>query len=115
MLTLRRQSFTLLFDRIVETEQHTLALAKALAPCLIMRGAQLSIIRKLPSEHIAEIHTTLLSWITKKISAYETMKNKRGRNKSILFFRVLQHLLVGIDSSDALKMYVIIPFAILCP
>ncbi|KAL5478298.1 IRR1 [Sanghuangporus weigelae] len=99
-----RESFTLVLDRIVETEQHALGLAKALAPCLIMRGAQLSVIRKLASEYIVEIHTTLLSWITKKISAYETMKNKRGRNKSILFFKVLQHLLVGIDARDALNI-----------
>ncbi|OCB88288.1 hypothetical protein A7U60_g4590 [Sanghuangporus baumii] len=99
-----RESFTLVLDRIVETEQHALGLAKALAPCLIMRGAQLSVIRKLASEYIVEIHTTLLSWITKKISAYETMKNKRRRNKSILFFKVLQHLLVGIDARDALNI-----------
>ncbi|EJD02028.1 uncharacterized protein FOMMEDRAFT_124206 [Fomitiporia mediterranea MF3/22] len=99
-----RESFTLLLDRIVETEVHALALARALVPCLVMRGAQLSIIRKLPSEYIVEIHTTLLSWITKKISAFETTKNKRGRTKSISFFRVLQHLLIGLDPSDALKI-----------
>ncbi|KAH8112371.1 hypothetical protein DFH11DRAFT_1607236 [Phellopilus nigrolimitatus] len=99
-----KESFTLLLDRIVETEQYTLALAKSLAPCLLMRGAQLSVLRKLPSEHVVQIHTTLISWVTKKISAYETMKNKRGRTNSIMFFRVLLHLLAAIEPRDALKI-----------
>ncbi|KAI5121584.1 hypothetical protein M0805_009455 [Coniferiporia weirii] len=99
-----KESFTMLLDRVVETEQQALALAKALAPCLLIRGAQLSVVRKLPSEYVVGIHTTLLSWITKKISAYESTKNKRGRANSIVFFRVLLHLLAAIEPRDALTI-----------
>lgn len=97
----------LLLDRIVETEKHAVALAKALSPCLLIRGAQLSVVKKLAGEFVVGIHTNLISWIVKRVTTYESNKNKRGRKASILLFRALPHLLTGIDPQDALKMYVL--------
>lgn len=37
-------------------------LAKALSPVFVIRGAHLSITQRLPSQHIIEIHKTLISW-----------------------------------------------------
>ncbi|KAH9947828.1 hypothetical protein B0H21DRAFT_821509 [Amylocystis lapponica] len=97
-------SFTLVLDGVVESEQHSVALAKALVPCLQIRGAQLSVIRRLDSQCVVEMHTLCLTWIGKRLSAYENSKNKKGRKKAISFFRVLLPLLATIDNRDALKI-----------
>jgi len=99
-----KESMTLVLDHVVDTEDHVIALAKTLIACTVVRGAQLSIVRKLESQSIIDIHTALISWIVKRIAAYETTKNKRDRQKSILFFKALQHLLTAIDPADALKI-----------
>ena len=70
----------------------------------MVRGAQLAIVKKLPSEYTVEIQTTLLSWMLKKISVYESTKNKRGKASAIGFFKALQVLLVGIGQGEALRM-----------
>ncbi|CCM03065.1 uncharacterized protein FIBRA_05185 [Fibroporia radiculosa] len=97
-------SFTLVIEGIVHTEDHTVALAKLLASCLVIRGAQLSIVRKLDGPHIVKIHTTALSWIGKKLVTYESSKNKKARNRAILFFKALLPLLSSVDSRDALTI-----------
>lgn len=82
----------------------SVSLAKALSPIFVIRGAQLSIIRRLPSQHVVEIHNSLLTWITKRVAAYETSGNKKKKADSIEFFRVLHALLVTIDSKEASQM-----------
>ena len=98
------QSFTLYLDSVVDTEEHAIALAKALSACLLIRGAQLSVVRRLDSKHVVDIHTTFLNWAGKRLAAYDNAKNKKARNKCIMFFRVLLPLLSSIDQRDALKM-----------
>lgn len=99
-----RQSFTLYLDSVVHSEDHAIALAKALSACLLIRGAQLSIVRRLDSKHIVDIHTTSLNWVGKRLAAYETAKNKKARNKCITFFRVLLPFCSSIDNRDSLAM-----------
>lgn len=86
------------------TEDDTVALGKTLRACLIIRGAQLTVVKKLEGNFVANIHTSLLTWLTKRIAAYETAKNKKGRNKSILFFKALLPLLSTLDNRDALDV-----------
>lgn len=83
-----------------------MALAKMLSGCLWIRGAQLSVVRRLDSQHIINIHTTLLTWIGKRLALYEANKNKKGRNTAVLFFKVLHPLTAPVQSRDALKMCV---------
>ena len=94
----------LFLDGHVHVEEHAVALARALASCFVVRGAQLSVIKRLESEHVVEVHTNSISWIVKRISTYENNKNNKMRTKALLFFRTLQQLLVTVDSRDALKM-----------
>lgn len=89
---------------MVRDETNATQLAKLLANCFIVRGNQLSVIRRLPSQYIIQIQTNLLSWISKRLAAYLTNDNKRSFKVSIAFFRVLIPLLNAIDSRDALKM-----------
>jgi cohesin complex subunit SA-1/2 len=98
------QSFTLVLDSVVRGEDHVVTLAKQLGQSFIIRGAQLSIVKKLDSQYIVQTHTNLLTWIVKLIGTYEAAKNKKARKTAILFFRVLQPLLAAVDSRDALKM-----------
>ncbi|TDL19464.1 hypothetical protein BD410DRAFT_773910 [Rickenella mellea] len=99
-----QDSFTLYLDAMVDNDTHTLALSKLLASCLLIRGAQLAIVKRLESDHVVDIHTNSTTWITKVIAGYETNGNKKGRTKAVLFFRVLLQLLVAIQSRDALKI-----------
>ncbi|KAI0316231.1 hypothetical protein OF83DRAFT_1276961 [Amylostereum chailletii] len=99
-----REAFTLYLEGVVGDETHAISLAKLLVGCLMIRGAQLSIVRKLDSVHVVAIHTTLLSWAAKRIGAFESNKNKKARNSAILFFKVLQPLLAPVDSRDGLKI-----------
>ena len=101
------QSFTLVLDGVVRSEEYSVALAKALSACFMLRGAQLAIVRRLDSQFVVEIHTTLLSWIGKYLAASEASKNKKLRNRAVTFFRVLQPLLSSVDSRDSLKMWVL--------
>ncbi|KAI0299424.1 hypothetical protein B0F90DRAFT_1728578 [Multifurca ochricompacta] len=102
-----KESFTLLLEGIVPDEAHSVSLAKSLVPCLMMRGAQLAVVRKLDSQHIVAIHTQLLGWLAKRIGVYENNKNKKAKDAAILFFKALQPLLVPLDNRDALAMYTI--------
>ena len=70
----------------------------------MMRGAQLAVVRKLEGQHVVSIHSQLLGWIAKRLGAYENNSNKRKRDVSILFFKVLQPLLAPVESRDALTM-----------
>ncbi|KAG1847841.1 hypothetical protein DFJ58DRAFT_797077 [Suillus subalutaceus] len=99
-----KESFTLILDSVVRGEDHVVALAKQLGQSFVIRGAQLSIVKKLDSQYIVQTHTNLLTWIVKRIGTYEAAKNKKARKTAILFFRVLQPLLTAVDSRDALKI-----------
>ncbi|KAH8990784.1 hypothetical protein EDB92DRAFT_1935195 [Lactarius akahatsu] len=99
-----RDSFTLLLEDVEHDEAHSISLAKSLVPCLMMRGAQLAVVRKLDGQHVVSIHSQLLAWIAKRLGAYESNSNKRSRDLSVLFFKVLQPLLAPVDSRDALTI-----------
>ncbi|KAI9060084.1 hypothetical protein FKP32DRAFT_1578832 [Trametes sanguinea] len=99
-----QESFSLYLDSVVDSEEHAIALAKALSPCLLIRGAQLSVVRRLDSKYVVDIHTRSLNWVGKRLAGYENAKNKKARNKCIMFFRVLLPLLSSIDNRDALKI-----------
>jgi len=85
-----------------------MALSKLLVSCFLIRGAQLSVVRRLESQFIVEIHVGLLTWIGKHLAVYEKNQNKKSRKIAAGFFRVLLPLL-SVESNDALKMYVALP------
>ncbi|OAX37862.1 hypothetical protein K503DRAFT_742134 [Rhizopogon vinicolor AM-OR11-026] len=99
-----KESFTLVLDSVVRGEDRAVALAKQLGQSFIIRGAQLSVVKRLDSQYIVQTHTNLLTWIVKRIGTYEAAKNKKARKTAILFFKVLQPLLAAVDSRDALKI-----------
>jgi len=91
-------------DDIVDEETHTIALSKQLASSFLIRGAQLSVVRRIGSQYVVQIQTGLLTWIGKRLATYENNKNKKSRKTAILFFRVLIPMLANLDSRDALKI-----------
>ncbi|KDQ07525.1 hypothetical protein BOTBODRAFT_119941 [Botryobasidium botryosum FD-172 SS1] len=96
-----QESFDLYMDGSAKTEAHSIALAKALAAALVIRGAHLSITRRLDSPHVVEIHEKCMSWILKRIAGYENNKNKTMKAKAIEFFRVLLPLLLTVERGEA--------------
>jgi cohesin complex subunit SA-1/2 len=100
------QAFTLVLDGIVADETNVVQLAKHLAQTFMLRGAHLTVLKRLDVQYIVQIHTTSLSWIAKRIAGYETNGNKKALRTATTFFKVLVPLLVGIHSRDAMKMCV---------
>ncbi|KAI0703063.1 hypothetical protein BC835DRAFT_1319789 [Cytidiella melzeri] len=98
------ESFLMTLDGITENEENTVALTKLLSTCFIIRGAQLAVVKRLDSQFVVNVHTSLLSWLFKRIAAYDTAGNKKARTQCISFFRVLQPLLNAVDNRDSLKI-----------
>ncbi|KAG5728111.1 Cohesin subunit psc3 [Termitomyces sp. T112] len=99
-----KESYTLVLDGVLNDETSSVQLAKLLATCFVVRGSQLSIIRRLGSQFVVQIHTELVSWIVKRLTVYESNKNKKSIKLSVLFFKALVPLLGVIPSRDALKV-----------
>ena len=93
-----------MLDGTVHDEANALQLAKLLSTCFAIRGSQLSIVRRLESQYVVQIHTNLLSWIAQRLGTYENNKNKRSFKSATAFFKVLVPLLGTIQSRDALKV-----------
>jgi len=98
------QAYTLVLEGVVQNESHTVQLAKLLSTCFVVRGSQLSILRRLPSQYIVQVQTNLLSWIIKRIAGYQKNNNKKGLKSAITFFRALIPLLNAVPSAEALKV-----------
>ncbi|KAF8153202.1 hypothetical protein B0H34DRAFT_800432 [Crassisporium funariophilum] len=99
-----QESYTLVLDGVVRNEGNSVQLAKLLSTCFVVRGSQLSILRRLETQYIVKIHMNLLTWIGKRIAMYEKNKNKKALKNAIGFFRVLVPLLGAVQSRDALKI-----------
>ncbi|KAG8707915.1 hypothetical protein FRC09_001541 [Ceratobasidium sp. 395] len=99
-----QESFSLYIDNITKSDANTIALSKALQSALVIRGAQLLILRRLDTAQVASVHTTCISWIVKKISAFEAMGNKSARNRAVAFFKSLVWLLGTVESADAIRI-----------
>lgn len=101
-----QEAFNLALEGRVEDESESLALAKLLSQTFVLRGSQLSILKRLDAEFIVQIHMKLVNWVAKRLVAYESNKNKKLKRISILFFRLLVPLVNGVDDEHALRMYV---------
>ncbi|KAG8859678.1 hypothetical protein FRB96_004252 [Tulasnella sp. 330] len=97
-----KDSFGLYLDGRAPDCEHSVALAKALSSsAFLVRGAQLTIIRRLEGEYVVDVHTKLISWIVKKLAQYEKNGNKLSRNSSLELFHVLTPMLLSITKPDA--------------
>ncbi|EJD51835.1 hypothetical protein AURDEDRAFT_82703 [Auricularia subglabra TFB-10046 SS5] len=99
-----KDAFNLYLEDVVQTESHAVALAKALAPSFIIRGAQLAVVRRLESQHLVAVHTNGISWIIKQVQTHDTNSNMKMKRKALMFFKVLAPLLASIENRDALKI-----------
>ncbi|KAF5323111.1 hypothetical protein D9611_009237 [Ephemerocybe angulata] len=99
-----QEAFTLALEGLVSDESESLALSKLLSQTFVLRGSQLSILKRLDAQYIVQIHVNLLNWVAKRLKAYESNKNKKLKKTSILFFKLLVPLVNGIDDEHALKI-----------
>jgi cohesin complex subunit SA-1/2 len=91
-------------DGIAKDEAHTIALSKLVVSCFIIRGAQLSIVRRLDAAFVVQVQLDLLTWIGSRLAMYENNRNAKSRKAAINFFKALLPLLT-VSSDDAPKMY----------
>ncbi|KAJ3840935.1 hypothetical protein F5878DRAFT_43352 [Lentinula raphanica] len=80
-----------------------IALSKLLSSCFILRGGQLTVLRRLDSQYIVEIHTTLINWVIKQLGS-RSNSNSKDSKTLLLFFRGLIPLVAALQSRDALKI-----------
>lgn len=90
----------------MRSEENAVALAKVLAGAFLLRGAQLMVVRRIDSQHIVAFHTMAITWLLKRISAYDSANNKKAKNKIIIFFKCLSSLLGSVDARSSLQMSV---------
>lgn len=98
------QSFTLYIDGLADTDASSIALGKALSLAFAARGPHLSIVARLPSQHVVDVHSDAITWIAKRLGQYENSKNKTKRAKAVSFFRVLVQLATFLDGHEASQM-----------
>ncbi|TFY80258.1 hypothetical protein EWM64_g3756 [Hericium alpestre] len=79
-----QESFTLFLDGVVSSEAPSVTLAKL--------------------QHVVDIHTTSLTWLGERLATYERNKNKKARNKAILFFKLLRPLVAPVENRDVLRI-----------
>ncbi|GAW03352.1 mitotic cohesin complex [Lentinula edodes] len=79
------------------------ALGKLLSSCFILRGGQLTILRRLDVQLLVEIHTSLLSWIIKQIGARPS-SNSKDLKSLLSFFQGLVPLVSAVQNRDALRI-----------
>lgn len=96
----------LCLDGMTPNADHTVALGKLFASCFLIRGAQLAVVRRLDAAYVVSVHVNAISFICKKLAGYEAAKNKKGRDKCLMFFKALSMMLASVDSRDSLKMCV---------
>ncbi|KZV96026.1 hypothetical protein EXIGLDRAFT_833952, partial [Exidia glandulosa HHB12029] len=99
-----KEAFNLYLDDVVQTESHAIALAKVLSTAFFVRGQQLTVTRRMDSQHVVAVHTNGISWIVKQIATHESNKNARMKRKALMFFKVLALLLSSIENRDAMKI-----------
>ncbi|KIL63611.1 hypothetical protein M378DRAFT_107004 [Amanita muscaria Koide BX008] len=99
-----QEAFNLVLDGVVEDEDNTVQLAKTLSGCLVIRGSQLSIVKRLESQYVTQIHMTLIDYIVKKLAVYQQNKNKKLIRVAGSFFRGLLPLLLSVKSQEALEI-----------
>ena len=94
----------MVLDGISPSEENSIALSKLLSTAFLIRGAQLAVVKRLDSRFVVTIHTSLITWLFKRIAAYDAAGNKKARTKCISFFKVLTPLVNSIENRDSLKM-----------
>lgn len=99
------KSIELLIDGQVKSEEQAVSLSRLLSSSVVVRGAQLSITKTLPSKFFVQIHKSVVDWAAKKVAAFEASDKKTlRRDKALLIFKVLVNMLIGISGRDCLKM-----------
>jgi cohesin complex subunit SA-1/2 len=98
-------------DGVVKDEEQTVTLAKQLATSFIIRGAQLSVVRRLDSRYVVRAHKELIREAVQRVSSLDktTGAKHKGTSKkrmsvAVGFFRAMVPLLKGMESRDALAM-----------
>ncbi len=104
------KAFSLIIDGVVDDEENATHLAKQLATCFIIRGAQLTVIRRLDINFVVQIHSTLLSWLGKRLASYNANNNKNALKRTLACFRPLAQMLAVIQDREALKMFAVVLF-----
>lgn len=88
-------------------EEPLVSLGRQLSGVAAVRGAHLAIVDTLPAEDHLRLHLDALKWIVPKLAHLEQVNRKDERNRAMVFFKALAHILLGLDGRSALKAYVL--------
>lgn len=103
-----RGAFTLYLNGQTHSEDAAISLAKLFSTYFIHRGAHLTILGRLSSKSLLEIHKVLIEYLVRKLKHVEDDELETTKVSSS--FRGLMHLIAsGTPTEDTLKLYVIMP------
>lgn len=101
---LLEQSLAAYVDGDVSTSEPFLALTRLMQNSVVVRGAHLSILRKLASPAYVRIHTNVIAWTIKKAAALEDTQQSAAKDRAALAFRGLANIVAGLNGKEALAM-----------
>lgn len=101
------QAFTMVIDKVARDEENAAQLAKQLSTCFLLRGTQLAIVRRLDVRFVVQVHTMVLSWLTKRLSTYNSNNNQGALARTLTCFRALAQMLSAVQTREALAVYVL--------
>lgn len=86
-------------------EDELLALAKVLSSVLVVPGPHFTILGRIESRSLLEIHTSLLDWLIKVVREHADRANRPKLEKALGLFKTLLPLLAGAVGREALAIH----------
>ncbi|KAL8292902.1 hypothetical protein RQP46_000596 [Phenoliferia psychrophenolica] len=91
-------------DAIDPSEDRLVAVSRVLSGAVVVRGAQLALVKRLRTSDHVQLHTDALAYIIKRYAVLRDAKKKDASTRVLGFFKALGNLLIGLDGQGALKV-----------
>lgn len=108
------QATEIFLDSIDDSDERLVAVSRVLAGAVVVRGAQLAIVKHLKTSDHVQLHADALAYIVKKYAVLRDGKKKDASTRALGLFKALANLLIGLDGQGALKVYVLAFFRLGC-
>jgi len=99
-----QDSFELYLDSIVTTNDHALALAKALSTAFVIRSGHFAVLKRMPSVHVVAVHRDCMGWLFGKLQTSVNLPNKKRRNKVAGLWKCMVPMLSTAEPREALQI-----------
>ncbi|KAK4699710.1 cohesin complex subunit SA-1/2, partial [Phenoliferia sp. Uapishka_3] len=96
----------MLLDAPDASDERLVVISRLLSGAVVVRGAQLALVKRLRTVDHVQLHSDALAYIVKKFAVLREGKKKEASTRALSFFKALGNLLIGLDGQGALKVKV---------